>query len=227
MTASLVTQPSAGREPRLGLVRRRDYRAGLVGPKWFGPIGVDGGIMRPCYRASLRGILFAESIWARALSTGERNVQPERNWGVRVDVEWLMPVRATVVALLAAAVVACGSDKRSGSTTQRTAPATTRPPDARVLGVVLAGPTCPVATPEEPCPPRPVDAEISAQDGEGAFVASTRTDADGDYSLSLEPGDYTLVADTGGALPFCDPVTVSVPVDRSVRADISCDTGIR
>jgi hypothetical protein len=92
-----------------------------------------------------------------------------------------------------------------------------------VLGVVLAGPTCPVVTPEEPCPPRPVDAEISAQDGEGAFVASTRTGADGDYSLSLEPGDHTLVADTGAALPFCDPVTVSVPVDRSVRADISCD----
>jgi hypothetical protein len=138
-----------------------------------------------------------------------------------------MPVRAALVALLAAGVVACGSDERSGSSTQRTAPSTTRPPDARVFGVVLAGPTCPVETPDEPCPPRPVDAEISAQDGEGAIVASTRTDADGDYTLSLEPGGYTLVADTGAALPFCDPVTVSVPTDRPVRADISCDTGIR
>jgi hypothetical protein len=151
----------------------------------------------------------------------------ERNWGVRADVEWLMPVRAALVALFAAAVVACGSDERGGSSTQRTAPATARPGSARVFGVVLAGPTCPVATPEEPCPPQPVDAEISAQDSEGAIVASTRTDADGDYTLSLEPGDYTLVADTAAALPFCDPVTVSVPVDRSVRADISCDTGIR
>jgi hypothetical protein len=146
---------------------------------------------------------------------------------VRVDVEWLMPIRTTLVALLAAAVVACGSDERSGSTTQRTPLTTTRPPDARVFGVVLAGPTCPVVTPKEPCPPRPVDAEISAQDAEGAIVASTRTDADGDYTLSLEPGDYTLVADTGGALPFCDPVTVWVPVNQSVRADFSCDTGIR
>jgi hypothetical protein len=138
-----------------------------------------------------------------------------------------MPVRAALVALLAGGVVACGSDESGGSSTQRTAPATTRPPDTGVFGVVLAGPTCPVVTPEEPCPPRPVDAEISAQDGEGAIVASTRTDADGDYTLSLEPGDYTLVADTGGALPLCDPVTVSVPMDRSVRADINCDTGIR
>jgi hypothetical protein len=137
-----------------------------------------------------------------------------------------MLVRAALAALLAGAVVACGSNERSGATTQRTAP-TTPPPDARVFGVVLAGPTCPVVTPEEPCPPRPVDAEISAQDGEGAIVATTRTDADGDYTLPLEPGDYTLVADTVGALPFCDPVTVSVPADRSVRADISCDTGIR
>jgi hypothetical protein len=138
-----------------------------------------------------------------------------------------MPVRAALVALLAAAVVACGTNERGGASTHRTAPATTRPPDTEVFGVVLAGPTCPVVTPEEPCPLRPVDAEISALDGEGAIVASTRTDADGDYTLSLEPGDYRLVADTGAALPFCDPVTVSVPADRSVRADISCDTGIR
>ena len=130
---------------------------------------------------------------------------------MRVDVEWLTPIRAALVALLAAAVVACGSDEQSGSTAQRTAPATARPPDARASGVVCAGPSCPVLTREEPCLPQPVDAEISAQDGEGAIVASTRTDADGDNSLSLEPGDYTLVADTRGALPFCKPVTVSVP----------------
>jgi hypothetical protein len=146
---------------------------------------------------------------------------------VRADVEWLIPVRAALVALLAGAVVACGSDERGGSSALRTAPATTRQADTRVFGVVLAGPTCPVVTPDEPCPPRPVDAEIRAQDGEGAIVASTRTDADGEYTLSLQPGDYTLVADTGAALPFCDPVTVSVPMDRPVRADISCDTGIR
>jgi hypothetical protein len=175
----------------------------------------------------LRGIPVGVDLGAGLCQREKWNVQPERNWGVRAHVEWLMPLRAALVALLAAAVVACGSDERGGSSTQRTAPTTTRPPDARVFGVVLAGPTCPVETPEEPCPPRPVDAEISAQDGEGAIVASTRTDADGDYTLSLAPGDYTLVADTGAALPFCDPVPVSVPVDRSVKADISCDTGIR
>ena len=177
----------------------------------------------------MHGILFGVDLGA-GLCQGEKwNVQPERNWGVRADVEWLMSARAALVALLAAAVVACGSAERGGASTQRTAQPTTRPPDARVFGVVLAGPTCPVVTPEEPCLPRPVDAEISAQDGEGAIVATTRTDAEGDYTLSLQPGDYTLVADTGAALPFCDPVTVSVPVavDRSVRADIICDTGIR
>jgi hypothetical protein len=146
---------------------------------------------------------------------------------VWADVEWLMRVRAALVALVAGAVVACGSGEPGGSSSQRTAPATTRPRDTRVFGVVLAGPTCPVVTPEEPCPPRPVDAEISAHDGGGAVVASTRTDADGNYTLSLEPGHYTLVADTGAALPFCDPAAVSVPVDRPVRADIGCDTGIR
>jgi hypothetical protein len=141
-----------------------------------------------------------------------------------------MPVRAAlvaIVALVAGALAACGSDEPAGSSTQRTAPATIRRSDIGVFGVVLAGPTCPVVTPEEPCPPLPVAAEISAKDGEGAVVASTRTDADGNYSLSVGPGDYMLVADTGAALPFCDPVTVAVPVDRAVQADISCDTGIR
>jgi hypothetical protein len=146
---------------------------------------------------------------------------------VRVDIAWLVAVRAVLVALVAGAVVACGSDGPGGSSTQRTAPASTRPPDTGVFGVVLAGPTCPVVTPEQPCPPRPVDAEISAQDAGGAVVASARTDADGKYTLSLGPGEYTLVADTGATLPFCDPLAVSVPVERRVRADISCDTGIR
>jgi hypothetical protein len=144
---------------------------------------------------------------------------------VRVDVELLMHVRAALVALVAGAVVACGSGEPAGSSTQQTAPATGRLEDTGVFGVVLAGPTCAVVTPEEPCPPRPVAAEISAHGGGGAVVASTRTDADGQYTLSLEPGDYTLVTDTGGALPFCDPVAVSV--DRPMRADMSCDSGIR
>ena len=149
------------------------------------------------------------------------------NLGAPAGVERLMPVRIALFALVAGAAVACGGDEPGGSSTFSTAPATTAIEDTGVFGAVLAGPTCPVVTPDEPCPARPLDAEISAQDDQGAVVASTRTDAGGNYTLSLAPGGYTLVADTGQALPFCDPVRVSVPLGRHVRADISCDTGIR
>jgi hypothetical protein len=128
-------------------------------------------------------------------------------------------ILAMVLAVMA---TACGSDSQ--------ATRTTIPPSANVSGVVLAGPTCPVVTRERPCPPQPVDTEIAAQNTAGETVAHTRTDADGQYSLALAPGVYTLVAATlpGGPMS-CDPVSVTVSAGPgpAVHADISCDTGIR
>lgn len=138
-----------------------------------------------------------------------------------------------VAAAVAAASAACGSDgsgsDRSGSTsTHDTAPPTAPPSGgSELFGVVLAGPTCPVETADKPCPPRPVDAEVYAQDAGGVTIASTRTDADGRYHLSLPPGSYTLVAETDETMSICQPVSVSVPSGAPVQADIGCDTGIR
>jgi Carboxypeptidase regulatory-like domain len=123
--------------------------------------------------------------------------------------------------LLAVTATACG-DGRATSTTP--------PAAANVSGVVLAGPTCPVVTPEEPCPPRPVtDAVIEAQRASGQVVANTHTDADGRYALTVGSGTYTLIATTSPGGPLCDPVSVTVSAGNgsTVQADISCDTGIR
>src|SRR5262245_2366609 len=132
--------------------------------------------------------------------------------------------------LLAGMVSACVGSESTTTTTTTTTPA----PAANVSGVVLAGPTCPVATPEEPCPPRPVaDAEIEAQNPAGEAVAHTRTDAHGRYAIALDPGAYTLIATTSPGGPMsCDPVSVTVsagsgPAPAAERVDISCDTGIR
>ena len=38
---------------------------------------------------------------------------------------------------------------------------------------------------------------------------------------------FTLVVVTNSAFPRCNPVDVTVPPGSPVRADISCDTGIR
>ncbi len=136
---------------------------------------------------------------------------------------------ATLLAVAVAALASCGSDgtgANGGQTTIAVTSQTTSDPPG-VFGVVLAGPTCPVETADDPCPPRPVDAAIDAHDAEGDVVASTRTDADGHYSLTLAPGSYTVVATTGAGLPICQAVTIIVTPGPPVRADISCDTGIR
>ena len=94
-------------------------------------------------------------------------------------------------------------------------------------GYVMAGPTCPVERPGHPCPPRPVSETIDARTGTGTTVASTRSDPHGRYALDLSPGVYTLVVITPTGWPRCPSVPVTVRSDASVRADISCDTGLR
>jgi hypothetical protein len=137
----------------------------------------------------------------------------------------------TALVSVAVAFPGCrsgGSDSTPvrGTTATTNGSTASTPETSSVFGVVLAGPKCPVETPDEPCPPRPVDAEIDAHDADGDVVASTRTHANGKYHLSLSPGEYTLVA-TGAGLPVCEPVTATVMTGGAVRADIGCDTGIR
>jgi len=45
--------------------------------------------------------------------------------------------------------------------------------------------------------------------------------------MTLAPGRYTLVVQTGSQFPRCPTTPVTVPPNQMVTADISCDTGIR
>ena len=101
-----------------------------------------------------------------------------------------------------------------------------RAPQSGVTGRVTAGPTCPVEQVGHPCPPRPVTATISAQKGR-RVVTRTRSDSNGHYAMTLAPGRYTLVVQTGSQFPRCPTTPVTVPPNQMVTADISCDTGIR
>jgi hypothetical protein len=96
-----------------------------------------------------------------------------------------------------------------------------------VRGTITAGPTCPVERADQPCPPNPVSADVDARDGSGHTVASTQSDADGRYAMSLAPGQYTLVVVTGGSFPRCPDTPITVKPNQVTTADISCDTGIR
>jgi hypothetical protein len=126
----------------------------------------------------------------------------------------------TAILLSLALAVACGG---TGWAAGPSSPART----SGVNGSVTAGPTCPVERVGHPCPPRPVSAAIRAQTGGGRVVGRTHSDGNGRYAMALPPGRYTLVVQTGSTFPRCPTTPVTVPPNRTVAADISCDTGIR
>ncbi|GAC1323658.1 MAG: hypothetical protein NVSMB16_16940 [Acidimicrobiales bacterium] len=77
------------------------------------------------------------------------------------------------------------------------------------------------------CAPSPVNGRVDAQRGDGSVASSAHTDASGNYSLALAPGQYTLVVVTGAAYPRCPSTPVTVTSGPPTRTDIACDTGIR
>jgi hypothetical protein len=101
-------------------------------------------------------------------------------------------------------------------------------PTALISGIVAARPGCPVERPSRLCKPRPVgDVLVEARSLSAGVTASTRTHADGHYSLRLGQGRYVLVAVTRQALPRCPHVPVSITSPAAVHANIRCDSGIR
>lgn len=142
---------------------------------------------------------------------------------------------ATATATVSAGTIGPGSTspppQPSRTTTPSPTPATTPPLEppggAGAYGYVTAGPTCPVERPDQPCPPRPVAATIDARDLGDATLSSTPSDSFGRYALALSPGSYVLVVVTPNGWPRCPETRVTVQAGAAVRADISCDTGIR
>lgn len=109
-----------------------------------------------------------------------------------------------------------------------------RPPATGVEGRIIAGPTCPIVTPN--CPPaKPAQANVRIEtapemrsSGAGQLVKSVAGDGNGAFSANLEPGDYIVTA---------TPATSGFPLARSVRVHVEAgvvtqiilalDTGIR
>lgn len=117
-----------------------------------------------------------------------------------------------LLALLLVAVVGCGGG-----------PAAT----ARIEGQVLAGPTCPVETPEQDCDPRPWTGTVRATAEDGVRFEA-ETDGEGRYAIDVPPGVYTVVAVTGAAAPPTGiPQTVQVVDGQPLRLDLEVDSGIR
>jgi len=102
--------------------------------------------------------------------------------------------------------------------------------DSGISGVVLAGPTCPVQTPDNPeCDDQPYAASIVVMTADGRFTV-TRFAAgdDGRFRVPLFPGTYLLDPLPGASgFPVSSPQTVVVQSVTFTDLTISYDTGIR
>jgi hypothetical protein len=108
--------------------------------------------------------------------------------------------------------------------------ATPIPPAAATSGIRITakiGPTCP--GPERP-------GQVCEGPYEGEFVITTSgsaeatrvmTDQNGQATVDLPPGQYTVTPKIEGRLPSGAPVDVTVPTGQIVEVSIELDSGMR
>jgi hypothetical protein len=102
---------------------------------------------------------------------------------------------------------------------------------AKVSGQVLLGPTCPVQKipPDPACADKPYKTAIQViaiGSPSGAPYATTQSNAQGYYEITLPPGQYALQPMGGSVMPRCETVEITV-VNLDQTVNLSCDTGIR
>ena len=138
--------------------------------------------------------------------------------------------RVTSATVTTATTAAPASTSSSTSTTAGAHAGTTTSvvtAGSGIRGTVLAGPTCPVERAGNPCPDKPIVADVRVVRADGSVAAATRSGTDGRYSVAVAPGRYTVQATSSSAFSGCRPVDVTVSQGAYATADVSCDTGIR
>lgn len=106
-------------------------------------------------------------------------------------------------------------------------PAPGHPGAATIVGRVTAGPTCPVERAASPCPDRTVSGASVRAVAHGVVETTTRTNSTGDYRLTVEPGQYTVIATNVGGYPSHAQRWVTVAAGQQATVDLVVDTGIR
>ena len=102
-----------------------------------------------------------------------------------------------------------------------------------VVGLVTAGPVCPVERdpPDPACAPRPVEgAVLIVTDTTGREVARVTSGPEGRYEINLQPGAYEMTPQpVEGLMGTPGPISFRVtgPGEVPQRVDVGYDTGIR
>jgi hypothetical protein len=123
--------------------------------------------------------------------------------------------RSLLAGAVAVLVAGCGSS----------APAAT--PKGTIGGRVLSAPSCPVQQQGVPCPPRPVSSAAVVVFHAGHVIASTHTDTQGRFRLTVSVGRCRVRATNVGGLATTASKVVVVHADQVVRVRLVVDSGIR
>jgi hypothetical protein len=145
---------------------------------------------------------------------------------------WVMLTVAVGLGIIVS-IAACAPSGAAQSTAAGTSPqpsATASTTQGTVKGIVVAVPSCPVERAEQPCPPKAVSHRtVLIEAPGGAIVARVVTDQNGQFTVTLPPGTYTLtVSSVANAFPIQrKPQQVTVTAGQTVQVQIVLDSGIR
>jgi Carboxypeptidase regulatory-like domain len=113
----------------------------------------------------------------------------------------------------------------SGCATKTAGPSTPKDSGIRVTGSVKASPACPGPQRiNSPCPPTPVAGAPVEMATNGSVVASTTTDATGNFQLTVPAGTYVIRAHNVG---YASQVTQMITVTGPMDVPLVVDSGIR
>lgn len=96
-----------------------------------------------------------------------------------------------------------------------------------IQGRAMIGPTCPGGQQNTECPDQPYQTEIAILDQAGEVVARVQTDAEGYFTVHLQPGTYTLMPESTEPFPVAPKQVIAVEEGQFTQVQIEYDSGIR
>lgn len=126
-------------------------------------------------------------------------------------------MRYLLAVILLPALLACGGYRFPGAPSLST---------GTVTGQVVSTPCSPVVRPGNPCADRPVASLTMRFSNAKGEAWSTATNAQGDYSIQLAAGVWTVSFKTFGRI-LSGPPSVTVAAGETVVANYVIDSGIR
>jgi len=77
------------------------------------------------------------------------------------------------------------------------------------------------------CDDQPYQATLTVTSPKGERIVQIQTDEDGRFKIPLAPGEYILVPESPGKLPFASEQDVSVKEGEFTQVIVNYDSGIR